>query len=394
MKWRIVVPVVLVFLMVSAVAGIIIVVRQSKYPQFDDENPELDSIVAKTVESSAQIHNCVLAVMKGDGSFAWSGAAGIADADGSVPMTGDTPIHIASITKLFTATAVMRLQEQGALAVDDPMADYLSDELIRGIHVYQGRDYSDEITIEQLLAQTSGIADYYDDKPEGGESYFEMFVKDPERIWTVEETIARARNDLEPHFPPGTAAYYSDTNYQLLGKIIEAVTGKSLESVYDEFFFRPLGMQHAWLAGYSEPHAIPSAAPADVFAGNADITKIRSNGSYWADGGIVTTAKEAIFFLQALNEGRIVGADSLERMHDWRPMNNLPFQYGYGTMYIDFSFINLGTDPPPLWGHSGSPGSFLYYSKNLDLYLAGTINQTENLIAPLRLMMQVLEVLG
>jgi D-alanyl-D-alanine carboxypeptidase len=104
--------------------------------------------------------------------------------------------------------------------------------------------------------------------------------------------------------------------------------------------------------------------------------------------------KEAVFFLQALNEGRMIGTDTVERMHDWRPMNNLPFQYGYGTMYLDFSFINLGTDPPPLWGHSGSPGSFLYYSEDLDLYMAGTINQTENLIVPLRLMMQVLEVMG
>jgi hypothetical protein len=203
MKWRIVVPVVPVFLTVAVVAGIVNIVRQPKYPMFDDESPELDSIVEKIVESSVQIHNCVLAVMKGDGSFAWSGAAGIADADGSVPITGDTPIHIASITKLFTATAVMQLQEQDALAIDDPMADYLPDELIRGVHVYQGRDYSDEITIEQLLAQTSGIADYYDDKPEGGESCYEMFLKDPERIWTVEETtwnriFRRGRRQIIP----------------------------------------------------------------------------------------------------------------------------------------------------------------------------------------------------
>jgi D-alanyl-D-alanine carboxypeptidase len=80
-------------------------------------------------------------------------------------------------------------------------------------------------------------------------------------------------------------------------------------------------------------------------------------------------------------------------MHAWRPLSGLPFQYGYGTMYLDFSFINPGTDLPPVWGHSGSPGSFLYYSEGLDLYLAGTVNQTEDLIAPLRLMMQVLAVM-
>jgi D-alanyl-D-alanine carboxypeptidase len=393
MRWRSVVPVVLAFLMVVVVAGMVTAVRRPSHPRFDDENPELDALVVNQVGGSAQIRNCVVAVMKGDGSFAWSGAAGIADADGQVPMTGDTPIYIASITKLYTAAAVMRLQEQGALALDDPMADYLPEELIRGIHVYQGKDYSREITIEQLLSQTSGIADYYDDKPKGGSSLYEIFLEDPERPWSVKETIERARDDLEPHFPPGTAAYYSDTNYQLLGMIIEAVTGKPLERVYDAFFFRSLGLEHTWLAGYSEPRVEPPAAPADVFAGDLSIARVRSNGAYWADGGIISTAEEAVLFLKALKEGRIIRSDTLERMHTWRPLSNLPFQYGYGTTYVDFSFINPGTHPPPVWGHSGSPGSFLYYSEDLDLYMAGTVNQTEDRVAPLRLMIRVLAIM-
>jgi D-alanyl-D-alanine carboxypeptidase len=388
MKLRIIIPTVLI---VVIVAGIIITVRQPKEISFDDENQELAYIVTNRVGDGKQIKNCVLAVMKGDGSLAWSGAAGIANQDAQAPMTSDTPIYIASITKLYTAVAIMRLYEQGALALDDPMAEYLSDDLIQGIHVYRGKDYSHEITIEQLLAQTSGIADYYDDKPQGGSSFYEMFVADPERSWTVEETIERARDDLEPHFQPDTAASYSDTNYQLLGKIIESVTDKPLETVYDEFFFRPLGLKHTWLAGYSEPQITPSAVPADVFDGDVNITRIRSNGAYWADGGIVSTAEESILFLQALKEGRIVDKDTLGLMHNWRPLNNLPFQYGYGTMYFEFSFIGLGPDAPPIWGHSGSPGSFLYYSEELDLYIAGTINQTKNRVAPFMLMMDVIK---
>jgi D-alanyl-D-alanine carboxypeptidase len=388
MKLRIIIPTILI---VVIVAGMIITVRQPKEIPFDDENQELETIVTKRVGDGRRIRNCVLAVMKGDGSFAWSGAAGIANQDTQAPMTSDTPIYLASITKLYTAAAIMRLYEQGALALDDPMAEYLPDDLIQGIHVYRGKDYSHEITIEQLLAQTSGIADYYDDKPEGGSSFYEMFVADPERSWTVEETIDRARNDLEPHFQPGTAASYSDTNYQLLGKIIEAVTGKPLEVVYDEFFFRPLGLKHTWLAGYSEPRITPSAAPADAFAGDVNITRVRSNGAYWADGGIVSTAEESVLFLQALKEGRIVHKDTLELMHDWHSLRNLPLQYGYGTMYLEFSFIGLGPNAPPIWGHSGSPGSFLYYSEELDLYMAGTINQTQSRVAPFILMMDVME---
>ncbi|MBE9592602.1 MAG: beta-lactamase family protein, partial [Proteobacteria bacterium] len=232
--------------------------------------------------------------------------------------TKDTPIYIASITKLYTATAIMKLYEEGALSLDDPISKYLPADLIRGIHVYKGVDYSNEITIEQLLSDTSGIADYLEEKSsKDGKNLFELFIEEPERSWTVDETIARARDDLEPHFPPGTDAFYSDTNFQLLGKIIENVTHKPLHIVYEDFFFDPLDLNHTWLIGCSEPQVAPSAAPADIFYRDMNITKIRSNGAYWADGGIVSTAEEMIIFLKALNEGKIISRDTLELMHDW-----------------------------------------------------------------------------
>ncbi len=73
------------------------------------------------------VKNCVLSVTKGEGSFSWSGAAGIASQDGQVPMTTETPIYLASITKLYTATAIMRLYETDIISLDDPMLKYLPD---------------------------------------------------------------------------------------------------------------------------------------------------------------------------------------------------------------------------------------------------------------------------
>jgi D-alanyl-D-alanine carboxypeptidase len=389
MKLRIILS---TLLAVIILAGIVIAVRQLTRPSFANVNQELEYIVSDQVKSNKQIKNCLVYVTKGDGTFTWSGAAGIANQDGQVPMTKDTPIYLASITKLYTAAAVMRLYEQGALALDDPMAKYLPDDLIRGIHVYQGHDYSREITIAQLLAHTSGIADYYSEKSKDGKALFETFVADQNRTWTVDETIARVRNDMAPNFKPGTAASYSDTNYQLLGKIIESVTGKPLQVVYDEFFFRPLGLKHTWLVGRSKPQVEPSAAIADVFSKDMNITRIRANGSYWADGGMVSTAEDAVIFLKALNEGRIVSKDTLKLMHNWRQLRNMPFQYGYGTMYFEIpALINRATKVPPVWGHTGSVGSFLYYSASQDLYMAGTINQTDDKIAPIMLMIKVMK---
>ena len=205
------------------------------------------------------------------------------------------------------------------------------------------------------------------------------------------KTIERARNDLVPNFQPGTDASYSDTNFQLLGKIIEAVTGKPLHVVYEDFIFRPLGLKHTWLIGRSEPQFAPSAAPADVFYKDMNITKTRSNGAYWADGGIVSTAEEMIIFLKALNEGRIIRGDTLKLMHHWHKLH-FPLQYGYGTMYFKLPWLMTKVmKVPPLWGHSGSTGSFLYYSEDLNLYMAGSINQVESKSKPFRLMLRVMK---
>jgi len=329
-------------------------------PPETDLKRGLQSIISNFVQKDGSVKNCVLSVMKGDGSLEWSGAAGIARENAHVPMTSDTPIYIASVTKLYTATAVMLLVEKGALSLDDPIAKYLPSELMNGIHIYKGKDYSAEITVRELLSHSSGIADYYSDKASDGKNLFELFVENLDRSWTVEETIARARHDLKPKFPPGTDTSYSDTNYQLLGKVIEAVTGKPLQVVYEDFLFRPLGLEHSWLIGHWRFQGRQCHSPADVFHRDRNITKIRSNGAYWAEGGIVSTAEEMNLFLKALNEGRIIRPTSLKLMHHWRRLS-FPLEYGYGTMCFNLSGpIRAITGIPLLWGHSGSTGSFLY----------------------------------
>jgi D-alanyl-D-alanine carboxypeptidase len=141
-------------------AGLFITLLRCSTRSFDNLNQKMEYLVSGLVEKDKSVRNCVLSVMKGDGSFSWSGAAGIVRQDGQVPMSKNVPIYIASITKLYTATAIMRLCEKGVLSLDDPMSRYLPEELIQGIHVYKGKDYSHEITIKQLLSHTSGIADY------------------------------------------------------------------------------------------------------------------------------------------------------------------------------------------------------------------------------------------
>ncbi len=386
--------VLLIALVLIVAIGAVFAIGQVTRPKFTNLEQKLQAIVDSTAGPDKSIRNAVLYVTKGDGSFTWSGAAGIADQASQAPMTRNTPVVIASVTKLFTATAIMVLYEQGQLALNDPMAKYLPEDMIDGIQVYQGHDYSNEITIEQLLAQTSGIPDYYDEKGKDGKTFFEIMKTDQSQPWTVDQEIARARNDMTPSFIPGAKAFYSDTNYQLLGKIIEARTGKPLEAVFEQFFFRPLGMKHTWLTTRSQPEEKPSEEVADVFSSDLLISQMRLSSAYWADGGIISTPEDCVLFLKALNQGQIIKKDSLQKMHQWIPLSNpgMPFQYGYGTMRFAVpASINWATKVPPVWGASGSTGSFLYYSEDLDLYMAGTTNQVDDKIGPIMLMIKALK---
>ena len=355
---------------------------------------QLQSTLDTTVGNGKTVRNASMCVARGDGSFNWCGAAGIANQHGNVPMTSATPFYVASVTKLFTATAIMMLLEKDVLALNDPIANYLPEALIHGIQSYRGHDYSHEITVEQLLAHTSGIPDYYDEKGRDGRTLFEIFKANPQRKWTVDEEIARAREEMIPTFEPGARAFYSDTNYQLLGRIIETRTGKPLQQVFEEFFFRPLDLKHTWLITLSEPLESPATAPADVFSKNEDITRMRSSAFYWADGGIVSTPQDLIAFMRALQQGRLIRADTLEKMHQWKPLSNpgMPFQYGYGTMEFALPpYINWFANVPAIWGHTGSIGSFLYYAPDLDLYMAGTIDQESDKISPILLTIKAMK---
>ena len=373
-------------LLIIVTAALFLIRARFSTPSFNDLDQEMQYLVSDLIKKDKSVRNCVLSVMKGDGSFSWSGAAGVAHQAGQVPMSKDTPIFIASILKPYTATIIMRLQEQGALSLDDPMSKYIPEDLIKGIHVYKGKDYSREITINQLLSHTSGIADYYTEKPKGGKNVFELLLENPERAWGEDENIKFARDKLEPNFPPGTDASYSDTNFDLLGKIIEAITGQPLHTVYEDFIYRPLGLTHTWLIERSAPQ-IPMP-PADAFYKDRNITNIRSNSSYWPY--MVSTAEDMVIFLKALNEGRIVSRDTLKLMHNWHKLE-FPLQYGFGTMRFKLPPIMTKlTKVSPLWGHSGSTGSFLYYSQDRDLYLAGTINQVDSKVKPFILMMKVI----
>lgn len=338
------------------------------------------------------IKNIVARVQSRDSRIDLAGAAGVADAQGRVAMTPDTPYFIASISKMYTAAMIMSLHEQGSLDLDHTVSTYLPAALVDGIHVYKGNDYSHRLKVYQLLSQTSGLPDYYEDKPQGGHSLYDDLKRGaPDRAYSTEEMIALVRTIL-PKFEPdarnGTKSHYSDTNYHLLGAIIEAVTGKPYAENLLQTICEPLDLRHTYAFDASRPPR--DTPPATLYFKDRALNLPLLFSSWVAEGGIVTTAAESLTFLRAFLDGKLFDKKHFERMtHQWNTVF-FPLQYGYGMMRFKMSRILSPFQPvPELIGHSGSTGSFAFYSPERDLYFAGTVNQAATRSKPFRLMLQI-----
>ncbi len=348
----------------------------------------LEYIFNDFVDGDDLIYNAIVLVKDADNNLVWQGSKVSIDYSQEEDNNIDTPFFIASITKLFTATLIMQLYEEGIIDLDNSIADYLPEEIYSQINVYKGVDYSNKISVRHLLSHSSGIADYYTGKPNKSKGLFNQFLKNPSQKWTVDDTIEWTKNELSANNQPGKSHLYSDTNYQLLGKIIENVLQKDLGSAYQQYIFYPLGLHNTYLIqdiSFNERKPV-----ADIFHYEQNVSNLRYNGSYRADGGIVSTANDCITFLHALRTGRLISNDTLSLMQQWEKLS-FPIQYGFGIMLFKLpNIINYFTDIPELWGHSGSSGSFLYYSEDLNLYIAGTINQSSSNIKPFLLMGEIL----
>lgn len=301
-----------------------------------DADRKLNAILQKLL-AGKNIHHAVMAVQSGDSRLDWAGAGGHADAEGTTPMQVDTPYVIASVTKIYTSAVVMHLRAQGKLALEDALPKHLPESLIRGIHVYKGEDYSLRLTVEDLLTHRSGVADYYEEKVPGRGNILDRLLNEGDFAWTAEDVMALVRDHLKPHFRPGEGnkAHYSDTNYELLGRIIESVTDKPLAQVYDEVIFVPLGLRRTYLYRTGKQKTL---MPAPIYYGDRPLQIPQALGSVGPHGGIVSTAPETIAFLKAFFGGRFFPQDYLAGMQQWRKIF-FPLQYGHGLMRYKLPWV-------------------------------------------------------
>ncbi len=350
------------------------------------------------------IRHAVLAIESGDRTLAWAGAAGQATPDGEV-MRPETPFHYASVTKLYTATVVMQLWEQGSLELDASITTYLPAELTKGLHQTDGVDRTEAITVRHLLSHTSGLPDYFLSAPRGEVSFADRVVQG-DFGYALDDVVSTVRR-LTPHFPPQDPAArrqrarYADTNFQLLGAIVEALTGRQLQEVVEAQILEALGLDDTWFAG--RPRGDRSATPAALWSGDTVLDIPQAMASLAPEGGIIGTAADAIDFLRALTSGALFQREgTLSRMQArWNRFGlprdratimapGWPIEYGLGVKrYRVPRLLNGGRRAPTLIGHTGSSGSWLFWSPEHDLYLAGTVDQTTAAAVPYRLLPKI-----
>jgi CubicO group peptidase (beta-lactamase class C family) len=360
---------------------------------------EIDTLVSRNTD----VFNAVLGVTDATGDFRWAGAAGTAYPDRAEPMKVDTPIFIASITKMYTGAATMILGERELLSLDDPISKFLPASMLEGLHSYKGRDYSDQLRIYHLISQTSGLPDYFEERPKGGKSIYDLIVATGDMEWDVEEVVRIAKSGLSAKFPPeskeqessGNKAYYSDTNYQMLGAIIESVTQKPLHQVYSELIIEPLELSSTYLHGDEDPKVTPETPPANIYYKTKPLFLDKAITSFGPDGGMVSNVEDSLKFLRHFMEGKLFAyPSSLQRMKSWRRIFS-PFQYGLGLMRFKLPRIfSPLSATPELIGHSGASSAFLFHSDIGQLYIGGTLNQLENRRRPFGLMLKVIKMVG
>jgi CubicO group peptidase (beta-lactamase class C family) len=183
----------------------------------------IDSIAAGLMEQNG-IPSASVAVVQG-GKVVYTHAYGRAHIDPDKPATPEMRYSIGSISKQFTAAAILILQEQGKLKLDDPVSKHVPG-LTRG----------DDVTIRQILSHTSGYQDYW---PE------DYLMKPMEQATNAQAILdGWAKKPLD--FEPGTQWQYSNTNYVIAGLIVEKVSGQKLMDFLGEHIFHPLNMRSAW----------------------------------------------------------------------------------------------------------------------------------------------------
>jgi CubicO group peptidase (beta-lactamase class C family) len=242
------------------------------------------------------------------GAIVHEAAYGYADLENKIRLTVDSTFRLDSVSKQFTAMAIMLLAEDGRLKYDDPIASYLPE-----LASYPG------VTVRNLLNHTGGLPEYYDDI-------------DVSQGWP---TNADARKLLgrmaKPVFTPGSRYEYSNPGYDMLAEIVEAASGRKFAAFLRERIFVPLGMQHSLVYDTTKPHVERRVLGYDPDGQGFKLNDEHPLNGIVGAGGVFTTLGDLYLWDQALYGERLVHRATLAQAFTGATLNDgRKIDYGFG----------------------------------------------------------------
>ncbi len=326
-----------------------------------DDSPALEASAQEALESFISTRNggAVVRLRRDNESFA--AATGDANNNGD-KLTVDQQFYVGSISKTFIATTVLQLVDEGTIDLDEQLEAYLPDTKIGG-----------SATIRQLLSHESGI-ESYTDVP----TFFTDALKDRQKRFTQDEILSYVEESAEAPTDPGFA--YSNTNYILLGQLLEEVEGADINTILAKKITQPLVTSQTFFA-------TADTTSADIAAGwsllgplrgdpNAEYASVES--SAWTAGALVSTTQDLATFAEALFDGRLLSPEQLDEMTTTGKGDN-----GLGIFIIDLSptqqvFSHSGAIPgySSTMAYNPDNGDYIIVITNNDFLIADELAST------------------
>jgi D-alanyl-D-alanine carboxypeptidase len=326
---------------------------------FYSKSHDLDHVLQQIVDNG--VPGVVMAVQTDEGL--WESAKGFAKIEDKTPMQLCHLQYLQSISKTYMAVAILKLYEDGKIVLDDPIKKYLPQKYYRYLAG------ADAVTVRMLLNHTSGIPDY-NFRP----AYLSYLLQQPDHYFVPEDYLKYIRGK-KLDFAPGSKHVYSNSNYVILSMIADSLSGDHAKLI-NEVIFKPLGLVHTFYRddpGYLKYPELPNSywdRYGDGIVENASQLQRTNVSTLVGDDGIVTTAADAIRFLQGLIEGKLLSDSTLRQMKTWVSNAKGEPIYGLGLVH----FTKNGYEA---FGHSGGgigAGCELYYFPEKRLYYFIALN--------------------
>lgn len=283
------------------------------------------TFAAATV-GGAQTPGAIAYVSVGDQE--WISALGVSDVDTKAPIDPAGHGRIGSITKPIVASAVLVLVDQGKLSLDDPLAKYIP-----------GIANGDRITVRQLLSMSSGVWNYTTDQ-----QLVDTFATAPMTPWTIDQTIDLIRSH-PADFAPGEKVAYCDSNFVLLGRIVELVTGQPVSDVVRTLVIEPLGMTGTRMPADDQPDVPDPGIGSYQPVGGQPAAIPDLNPTFaWTAGAATSTVPDLARFAREVTDGSLLSPELQAQRLATTTFTGIPLDVGYG-----LGVLNMND----LIGHNG-----------------------------------------